>query len=660
MVRESKSKDPENETDVYVHSIVQDVLEGNLVSSTESAKTLYEGLKTVVGGYKKNKFLGRIKENEEIEYITFGETRKYAKRIAAFLCQYIEKNDIPIGICSENRPEWIIAEHATYFFDGINCPIYPSFGWSAMKHIMQETKMRILFVSEKNLEKLTHGIEKESGEMVWFPEIFIVMDNEITEHAKSVLEKEGIKVEYFWNICKVSMSSTANKESIEKMQKKNAKAIVKFKPPKPESIATICYTSGTTGAPKGAMLTHKNFMSISGSFIILSKAGNLFKIGPGTRYLSFLPLAHVFERIVETTLLMSRCTVIYYRGIPKQIQKDFIISQSNYFIGVPRVFNSIKAAIEMKAAEKGPLAKALFQSTVFICKYLKNKYVREAFGRSMFKKVRESFGGSIMCMLSGSAPLLSETAEFFEIVFNCQMYEGYGQTETAAGNIATHNDIREKNVIGLPFPCNRVKLVSRPESNAYVRNMQGELLIQGPSVFLGYYKQDKLTEEVFEGANREYSLLNKDENKWIRTGDIAEITKEGNLKIIGRCKEIFKLSQGEYIIPEKIENQYLKKKIQNLQDIMITGDSSKDYVVAICVVKELSEAQKEAMKEEIRYEGDKLVASNELIKIELPKKIIFTETEFTIDNGLLTPSGKKVRKKIVEYFQKEINSAYKK
>ncbi|KAI5186739.1 long-chain acyl-CoA synthetase [Nematocida homosporus] len=677
MIKESRSTSPTEETDVYIHSMVRDALQGKLIETAGKATTLYEALNLAAESYGELNFLGYITGEETIEYLTYQEVREYAEEMAAFLVQHITTSSNPvIGICAENRPEWVIAEHATYFFDGINCPIYASFGWSATKHILSETEMQIVFVSKKNLDKIAAGIEKEVDTQIVLPEMFILMDSDISKTTEEIIKSHNIRIEYFWDIlakCQevqpAAQKTTSDKPPTKPKTKpvrgqtkpdttaQNQARRKQFKKPTPDSLATICYTSGTTGAPKGAMLTHRNFISVAGSFLLLSQNNVLFDIEEGNRYLSFLPLAHVFERIVETSLLLSRCSIVYYRGIPKELQKDFALVKPHYFVGVPRVFNSVKAAIEARAQEKGRVANAIFNASLKVCRYFKNRYVREIFGLSVFRAIRQTFGGSITCMLSGSAPLSIETAEFFEAVFNCKLFEGYGQTETAAGNITTTVSTKEKGVLGIPFLCNRVKLISRPESNALATNNQGEILMQGPSVFIGYYKQPGLTNEVFLSSDSKDSF-NHDGTKWVKTGDIGEITAEGNLRIIGRSKEIFKLSQGEYIVPEKIENRIMDRKIYGLEDITITGDSSKDFVVAICVIKESSKVNSDNVQQSIISEGEKLVLGGELIKIEVPKKFVFTTTPFTIEDGLLTPSGKKIRKKITTEFHQEILKAY--
>lgn len=686
MVKESDESPLKNETSVYVHSYIKECNNNKLIDSVEGLETLYEALKKAANDHGDYNFLGKINEHEEIEYITYKEARKYAETIAKFIITQsgMEKGGKSpiVGICSENRPEWVIVEHSTYFFSGINCPIYASFGWSATKHIFDETKMEILFVSIKNAEKIVSSLKSESTAGQSLPKTFVLMDPNLSESMHSVLASFGIETYYFWDIIKrckkpqtpprtkskkkekplepaPAASSSSSRFQTPKISKT---AEAHFKPPTGKSIATICYTSGTTGAPKGAMLMHKNFTSVIGAFLLLSGNGVFFSIKNRNRYLSFLPLAHVFERIVESALLLSRCEIIYYRGNPKQLQKDFCIARPHFFVGVPRVFNSVKQAIETKAKEKGRIANFIFTYSLLICMTFKNRIIREIFGRTVFKAIRETFGGSIGSMLSGSAPLSALCALFFEAIFNCPMFEGYGQTETAAGNITTDTFTSEKGVIGIPFPCNRIKLVSRPESNAYAEKGQGEILMQGGSIFYGYYNQKALTKECFYGENEaeedRLSVYNETGNKWVKTGDIGEITRDGNLRIIGRSKEIFKLSQGEYIIPEKIENLFQVRKIKNLEDITIVGDSTRDYVIGICVITEDSEENRIKIKDAVEREGTELVLAGELIKIEIPKKFVFTTTVPTIENDLLTPSGKKMRKKILAVFEKEIQQLY--
>lgn len=695
MVKEPGHIRAEGETDTYVHSYVTESNKGKLIDSVEKCETLYEALKMVAESHGNYNYLGRIDQNEQVEYITYKEARMYAETVAKFILAHSDIKDQDkkpiVGICSENRPEWVIVEHSTYFFGGINCPIYASFGWSATKHIFNETKMNMLFVSVKNADKIANSLRNEDLSKVSIPRILVLMDSNVSEGTCEVFKSSGIDLYYFWDIVKrckrlrdhsQEENTTAKKKEKEKDKDKTEphtaegiRSIFKkpkecpkelidkhFAAPTGTTIATICYTSGTTGAPKGAMLMHKNFLSVIGAFLLLSKKGVFFDIKDGNRYLSFLPLAHVFERIVESALLLSKCRVVYYRGNPKQLQKDISIAKPHYFVGVPRVFNSVKVAIETKAREKGRIANFIFTYSLLVCMVLKNRFIREIFGKTVFRTIRETFGGSITCMLSGSAPLSGSCALFFEAIFNCPMFEGYGQTETTAGNITTDAFTNEKGVIGIPFPCNRIKLVSRPESNAFAEKNQGEILMQGGSVFYGYYNQDRLTKDCFyteDGQDTSSeSIYNETGMKWVKTGDIGEITAEGNLRIIGRSKEIFKLSQGEYIIPEKIENNIQATKITDLDDITIVGDSTKDYVIGICSVSKITEEVQKRIEDAIAQRGAELVQAGELIKIEIPRKLLFTTTVPTIENDLLTPSGKKIRKKILGLFDKEIQKLY--
>lgn len=668
MVVDKKSANLAEESDTYVHASTRREKGTALVSSIRGVQTLKDALLRTAADSGNLKFLGQIRDNGSIRYYTYAEVARSAEALAGFLAGRLEKRESIIGICAENRPEWTIAEYSSYFFGAINCPIYPSFGWPAVRHILEETQMEALFVSSKNLEKLLPAIKADKEAANILPPLVISMDA-LSIEVENTLRDRDVEIQYFWNILEKELACNQTAEQNNKPEDKTTKHKKKDRNESfgeashrsaeltADSVATICYTSGTTGVPKGAMLTHRNFISVAAAFQHLSYSDSFFPLQSQNKYLSFLPLAHVFERVVETTLMLSRCTIIYYRGNPKMLQKDFETVKPHYFIGVPRVFNSVKQAIERKAKERGFLLNAIFVFALFLSRYCRNRVFREALGQTVFRSVRNAFGGSVQCFLSGSAPLAPEIAEFFECLFNCKVFEGYGQTETAAGNITTNLSTEEKGVIGIPFPNIRVKLLSRPELGARTEEGKGEILIQGPAVFLGYYKQDKLTRDVFHD-NLSVSPMNHKGDKWIKTGDLAEITSSGNIRIIGRSKEIFKLSQGEYIVPEKIENCFLARKIQGVEDITILGDSRRDYLIALLCVSPAPGRTRQDIEESVKKEGALLVAAGHLIKIEVPKRFIYAEEPFSVDNALLTPSVKKARKKILEKYGEMARAAY--
>lgn len=732
IARESEEA-AEGETPVYVHPEV--MRHGKqLLKSVRGITTIYKALEAAETEPGDDRYLGRITDNKEIEYYTYQDIRGMARAFCRSLCSIgVRPKDI-IGIYSNNRPEWIIAEHAGYFMSCINCPLYDSLGKKAVQHILHETEMHTIVLSGHKAENLLPIILRAEGEHPEFAHRLkrVISMDKISEDLEDKYRDLGIKVYQMSALVhdihrkegeqpepkrhgaakedastgggrSKKVADTHEDSSIQahhagdkngRNKKAGAEGKGKgkgredgggqqrrerddadaedgsfkvdginfqdedsemtFEPPGPDTVATICYTSGTTGLPKGAILTHGNFMSVAGSFIYLAEKKAFFETSPGHRYLSFLPLAHVFERIVSVALLMSRCTIIFYRGNPKELLSDLEVSKPHYFVGVPRVFNSIRAKIEEAVEQEGAVSRFVFRRAMGLCKVLKFAMLRSLVGRLVFKKIRQKFGGHIQHMLSGSAPLSPETAEFFEICFECRVYEGYGQTETTAGNVTTTPNSREKGVIGIPFPCNRVKLVDAPDADAFARDGKGEILLQGPSVFQGYFKNKEQTEQAFyqpphaQGVGKAGS-----DERWIRTGDIGEITEEGNIRVIGRCKETFKLSQGEYIVPDKIERGLLG--VAGVEDAMILGLPHMDYLVCICVCKRGNE---EMAREGIEQRCRELVEKRHLIKIEAPKKFIFTEERFTIENECLTPTGKKVRPAIQKKYLREINKAY--
>lgn len=328
--------------------------------------------------------------------------------------------------------------------------------------------------------------------------------------------------------------------------KKHTSIDLNLTTPKADDIYMFCYTSGTTGDPKAAKLSHMNLMSsASASFNV----GGM-NFNDEERMISYLPLAHSFEKCLFTVCCISGMSVGYYSGDPLKLLDDLKELQPTYFPSVPRLFNRIYDKIQSGLKDKSAIQQNLFNAAVSSkIHHLKNgaHYTHSFWDPLVFNKIRALMGGRVKGMVTGSAPISAEVLSFLKICFCAPIHEGYGQTESSAASTLTSAFDPEAGHVGGPLSCLRIRLRDIPEMQYYSTDKQprGEICFQGNSIFQGYFKNPEKTKEAVT------------EDGWLLSGDVGVIKDNGSLKIIDRAKNIFKLSQGEYIAPEKLENVYI-------------------------------------------------------------------------------------------------------
>ncbi|KAL3074122.1 hypothetical protein niasHT_033330 [Heterodera trifolii] len=338
-------------------------------------------------------------------------------------------------------------------------------------------------------------------------------------------------------------------------------------PPSPDDLATICYTSGTTGVPKGVMLTH-------GNIIADCTALGYFKntqLNHHDVMFSFLPLAHMFERVMQTAVYCEGGSVGFFRGDIRLLADDIKTLRPTVLPVVPRVLNRIYDKVLVEA-NKSVFTRLLFDAVVGLkTRELNNWIVRNnsLLDQIVFKKVREGLGGRVKLMITGSAPLSETVLTFMRCATGAVVCEGYGQTECVAAATITIEGDPVPGHVSVPVPCCAVKLIDVPELNYFAKHGAGEVCVKGPNVFRGYYKMAEQTVETL------------DTDGWLHTGDIGRWTEQGTLKIVDRKKHIFKLAQGEYVAPEKIELIYMRSKY--VAQCFVQGESLKTYLVAVVV-----------------------------------------------------------------------------
>ncbi|KAF9441656.1 long-chain-fatty-acid-CoA-ligase [Macrolepiota fuliginosa MF-IS2] len=433
--------------------------------------------------------------------------------------------------------------------------------------------------------------------------------------------------------------------------------------PKPDTMACIMYTSGSTGPPKGVCLTHANLIAS------VASVHRVFEphIPQGDRYLAYLPLAHVLEYIVELVALYVGITIGYAR--PKTLtdssvrncKGDLVAFQPNIMFGVPAVWESIKKGIVGKVNQSNILSRKVFWGGLAL-KKAEIPILSRVASSLVLGSTRAATGGQLRFGMSGSASLSEGTQDFLNHAI-MPLMQAYGMTESCGMCTLLPPELYQTGSVGLPVPSTEIKLLDVPEAGYSSQNdpQTGEICIRGPSVTKGYFKRPDL--------NSDESIFTKD--GWFRTGDVGQWNADGTISLIDRIKNLIKLQHGEYIALEHLEAIY--KSCDLISDICVYASAEAKQPLAIIVPHEHNLrrtrpstsaslhdlCQDKAVKEKILNECNALGKKSGLRPVELLCDVILTSEEWTADNGLLTAAHKIQRSKIADTFRNEIDAVYK-
>lgn len=603
--------------------------------------TLHDNFVHASETFRDYKYLGtRFHEDGtigEYKWTTYGEAATARSAIGSGLVARGIPKGSCIGLYFINRPEWVIVDHACSAYSYISVPLYDTLGPDAVKYVVNPSSAQAVFCVPQTLHILLSFLSE-------IPSVrLIVVVGGLDELMPSLPSATGVEV--------VSFS---------KLISQGSNDLQPFRPPKADDVATICYTSGTTGTPKGAVLSHGN--------LIANVAGGSLgiKFYPSDVYISYLPLAHIYERSNQIILAYYGGSVGFYQGDSLKLLEDMAVLRPTVFCSVPRLYNKVYDGIMNAVKSSGGLRERLFNAAYNSKRQalLKGKNASPMWDRLVFSKIKDKLGGRVRFMVSGASPLSPDVMDFLKVCFGCPVMEGYGMTESSCVITAMQEDDILSGHVGPPNPACEVKLVDVPEMN-YTSDDQpyprGEICVRGPIVFQGYFKDEVQTREVL------------DEEGWLHTGDIGLWSPGGRLKIIDRKKNIFKLAQGEYIASEKIENVYAK--CQFVAQCFVYGDSFNSSLVAIvCVDPDMLKAW--AAKEGIKFgsleqlcndprakaavlaDMDATGKNAQLRGFEFVRSITLVAEPFTMENGLLTPTFKIKRPQAKAYFAKAIADMY--
>ncbi|XP_037687031.1 long-chain-fatty-acid--CoA ligase 1 isoform X3 [Choloepus didactylus] len=612
-----------------------------LVYIYDDVTTLYEGFRRGVQISSNGPCLGSRKPDQPYEWISYKEVAELTECVGSALIQkgFKTSSDQFIGIFSQNRPEWVIIEQGCFAYSMVIVPLYDTLGADAITYIVNKAELSLIFVDKP--DKAQHLLEG--------------VENKLTPSLKTlvIMEPYGIDLVEQGRKCGVEIMSFRAMENLGRANRQ------KPKPPVPEDLAVICFTSGTTGNPKGALITHRNIVCDCSAFVKATE--NVVNPSPDDILISFLPLAHMFERIVESIMLCHGAKIGFFQGDIRLLMDDLKVLQPTVFPVVPRLLNRMFDRIF------GQANTALKRWLLDFASKRKEAELRSGIIRNnslwdklIFHKIQSSLGGKVRLMITGAAPVSATVLTFLRAALGCQFYEGYGQTECTAGCCLTVPGDWTAGHVGAPMPCNFIKLVDVEEMNYLAARGEGEVCVKGPNVFQGYLKDPVKTAEVL------------DKDGWLHTGDIGKWLPNGTLKIIDRKKHIFKLAQGEYIAPEKIENIYLRS--EPVAQVFVHGESLQAFLIAIVVpdVEALGHwAQKRGFEgsfaELCRNKDVKKAILEDMVRIgkdaglkpfEQIKGIALHPELFSIENGLLTPTMKSKRAELRNYFRSCIDELY--
>jgi len=559
----------------------------------------------ISGNYEKNKeiFLTSIKNKGSTDTLSrpyaysWGDIHTKINVLTNFLKKIISKGDRCI-LLSENRPEWLISDIAIMNAGGVTVPIFTTYSQNDYEYIIKDCEPKICVISDiEQFKKIKNYVTKKTS---------FISINQFDEKIES-FESIFLKAKTYFK--------TSNEPGV----MYNNKLLR-------NDLACIIYTSGTTGNPKGVMLSHGGILSnCEGAQEILK---SLTKKDPPV-FLTWLPLSHSYEHTVQYVQILLGSKVFYAESLEKLLS-NMAIAKPTIMTAVPRFYQNLYIKISLNFLKQKGLKKYLIKNTILLGTKILNK-VPLSFTQKFInffceilvrRKIKNQFGGKLKAFVSGGGALDQKIGEFLNSI-GLPTLQGYGLTETSpvvSCNIPGKIKIE---TVGPPFKTNVVKIAD-----------DGEILVKGENVMLGYWNMKKETEEVIK-------------NGWLHTGDIGEITREGNLKITDRKKEIIVNLGGDNISPSKIENLLcLNDKIKQS---FVYGDK-KTYLVALIVT------DKDENKNEIELYIENL--NKNLSIVEKIKKFKLIKDEFTIENTMLTPTLKIKRKKVLEKYKVDLEKLY--
>jgi len=587
------------------------------------------------------------------QYKTYQEVFDIVKQLGTALTSEkfgsLKKGSM-LGIYAETSEQWLTFAHGAFSQGMVIVTIYANLGEDGLIYSLNDTSLTHLLTEASLLGSLLKVVKQ-------IPKIKYVFytDHRETADAKLIqsFKDLGITVTSYSEFAKIASEMEP-----------------KPQPPKAEDLAVIMYTSGTTGNPKGVMISHHNIVGALAGAVI--GVGNALGISEGDTYCSFLPLAHILEIVVEHTIMFCGGTLAF--GSPrtmtdnlvKNCKGDLAESRPTLMAGVPVLWERIRKGALDKIKTQPALTQKVFHLAFSIKAFLLSWGISNApvLDQVIFSKFKDTVGGKLRGLVSGGAPLSHSTHQFLRVVFNVPALQGYGLTETTGLLACQPVDLIATEIVGAPFPCSEIKLVDVSEMGYTSEDKpfpRGEIWARGSGITLGYYNQPEKTKEEFK------------EGGWFATGDIAQWNANGTISIIDRKKNLVKLSHGEYIALEAMESKY--KQDHFVEEICIVANSQRDLPAAIVVPNRKTltawgeengvdtsdwdklcdnDKARDAVKKSLHATATKEKMKN----FEKPSGVYLTSDEWNVESGLVTAAMKLKRNEIQKNYKEQIDKLF--
>jgi len=620
--------------------------QGDFTTTTSpDCRTMYEAFRAGAGLTGSGDCLGwRQSPTSPYQWLSYNEVIARAQNFGSGLLSMGLRpgEHTMVGIYSRNCPEWVIAEHGLHTFSMVSVPLYDSLGPDCRAWVIRETEMRVVVAQD---EAAVRAVLASSPPCLKL----IVTVRDARPAAVEEADSLGVKVVRF--------------EDVEQLGAAEESGPV---PPRPDSLATVCFSRLATagpallGRPKGVMLSHANFIAAASACLL--QLGQYAPSREDTLF-SFLPLAFTLQRCAELTVFMTGGRVGFYSGNMRCVAADLKALQPTILPAVPKFMNRLYDSCVATAARSN-LFRWLFNLALAAkTEELYKGMVRRdsVWDRLVFWWVRARLGGRVRLVVTGSAPLKGNVITFMRAALGCLIVEGYGQTECVAPCTLTAPGDPQPDQVGPPLPCNNVKLVDVPDMEYFAVQGQGEVCVRGANVMLGYYRDPEMTAAAV------------DREGWLHTGDVGEWTPSGTLRIIDHKKPNFKLSNGEYVAPEEVELVYTRSRY--IAQVFVHGDSLKSCVVGVVVPRQAA-VQEWAERRNIPSHSFTALCSNRELKrfiqseltalgreeglnfYEEPKEIYLHPNLFSVQTGLLSSSGRLKRQTLMKYFKPQLEDMY--
>lgn len=562
-----------------------------------------------------------------------------------------------VGMYARNCPQWTLVQYAAHSQGFVVVPIYDTLGPNIVEYVCNHAQVKAVFVSAANFSKLASV--KNAGKCPTVKDVVLIGTKDVATDAEisACLGPENV----------TDMVSFLDKGKKHAKENEHAPAEVTL-----DDLMVIMYTSGTTGDPKGVQLPNRAVLSsVSSAYRFFEKWDQKFTAED--IFLSYLPLSHIFEQQAEALVIGVGGRIGFYSGDIKLLLNDMETLQPTVFAGVPRVFARFQQRIQENVDNASFIQKTLFG-------WAYNRQVRAeenpgVVARSgiwdalVFKKVRAKLLPQCRLVITGSAPMSSQTNDFLKVCLQCPVVQGYGLTETVGGMVCSIPGKSKSGTCGGPLPGVQVKLRDLPDMGYLTTDKpcpRGEICVKGDIVFTGYYNNEEATKKAF------------DEEGFFLTGDVGQWREDGALQIIDRAKNLFKLSHGEYVSPEALEQEYGKAKL--VGQIFVYGNSLHSNLLAVVVpdvpqskswgenhglttIESIAAAP--GFKKDLLGQLEEMRVKSHFKKYEAIKDVIIEVNNlndlgqgFTVDNDLMTPSFKMKRPQLKTKYSVALDALY--